>query len=264
MPPALLVRDLRKTFRAGAGSCLAHVEVLRGADLTVREGELVALAGAAGAGKSTLLLCAAGLLRADSGTVVWFGRRDPGGAPPDTAYLGPHVTSRAPGDLARAVREASRSAGSPPLRLLLVDEPADAEPDRARLAAARLAALADEGAAVVAACRDPSALHAAGARVVRLDAGRTSADADRPVRLARALELRVRAPASADRLLGARLPGVVREGDVVRVSLDGRSAEEVLAQCLALRIVVRASRVVSQRTTPDAAGRSVASPSRRS
>jgi len=264
MPPALLVRDLRKTFRAGAGACVAHVDVLRGADLTVREGELVALAGGAGTGKSTLLLCAAGLLRADSGTVVWFGRRAAAGAPADTAYLGPHVTARAPGDLARAVREASRSLGAPPLRLLLVDEPADADAGGARLAAARLAALADEGAAVVAACRDPSALRAAGARVVRLEGGRTITETGRAVRVARSLELRVRAPASADRLLGARLPGVVREGDVVRVPLDGRSAEEVLAHCLALRIVVHASRVVSVRAPHDAQGGSVASPSRRS
>ena len=228
------------------------------------EGELVALAGAPGAGKSTLLLCAAGLLQADGGTIVWFG---PDGAsavpPPDTAYLGPHVTARAPGELARAVREAAVGAGAPPLRLLLVDEPATADAVGARLAAARLAALAEDGAAVVAACRDAAALRAAGARVVRLEAGRIIGDDPiAPARPRRVLELRVGAARLAGRLLGARIPGVVLRGDVVRVPLDGRSAEEVLAHCLALRLVVHASRVVARRE--DGAGGSVDSASGRS
>jgi ABC-type sulfate/molybdate transport systems ATPase subunit len=47
--------------------------VLRGIDLDVEPGEALAIVGASGAGKSTLLLCAAGLMRADSGDVRWFG-----------------------------------------------------------------------------------------------------------------------------------------------------------------------------------------------
>ena len=44
--------------------------VLRSVDVRVRRGELVAIMGPSGGGKSTLLGIAAGLLRADTGTVV--------------------------------------------------------------------------------------------------------------------------------------------------------------------------------------------------
>ena len=46
-------------------------EVLRGVDLDVGRGEIVGLVGANGAGKTTLLRIAAGLMRADQGTVRW-------------------------------------------------------------------------------------------------------------------------------------------------------------------------------------------------
>lgn len=49
-------------------------EVLRGVDLTVRPGEVVALVGPNGAGKSTLLGVLAGLLAPHAGTVDWLGR----------------------------------------------------------------------------------------------------------------------------------------------------------------------------------------------
>src|SRR5215469_3723664 len=45
---------------------------LRGASLTVRQGEIVAVMGPSGAGKSTLLHCLAGILVPDQGQ-VWFG-----------------------------------------------------------------------------------------------------------------------------------------------------------------------------------------------
>ena len=45
---------------------------LRGASLTVREGEVVAVMGPSGSGKSTLLHCLAGILVPDAGE-VWFG-----------------------------------------------------------------------------------------------------------------------------------------------------------------------------------------------
>ena len=48
-------------------------QALFGVDLSVNEGEIVALIGANGAGKSTLLKTVAGLLRAQSGQVQWRG-----------------------------------------------------------------------------------------------------------------------------------------------------------------------------------------------
>ncbi|MEU5690986.1 ABC transporter ATP-binding protein [Actinosynnema sp. NPDC020468] len=51
MTPVIEVRDLRKTY--GAGDTAVHA--LRGLDLTVRQGEYLAIMGASGSGKSTLL-----------------------------------------------------------------------------------------------------------------------------------------------------------------------------------------------------------------
>ena len=61
----LNVRDLKKGF----GSGRRRLEVLKGIDLEIKSGELVALMGPSGCGKSTLLNIIGGLLEADSGSI---------------------------------------------------------------------------------------------------------------------------------------------------------------------------------------------------
>lgn len=65
--PALCAAGLKKSFGA--------TEVLRGCDLQVRTGEIVAIMGPSGSGKSTLLHCLAGILVPDSGAVEYAGSR---------------------------------------------------------------------------------------------------------------------------------------------------------------------------------------------
>ena len=72
MHNALEARALSKRFVVGVGSCLASAAVLRGVDLTVGQGEVVAITGEAAAGKSTLLLVLAGLVSIDAGEIRWF------------------------------------------------------------------------------------------------------------------------------------------------------------------------------------------------
>ncbi|HEX5436214.1 MAG TPA: ATP-binding cassette domain-containing protein [Gemmatimonadaceae bacterium] len=69
----LSLSAVSKHYRAGVRGCSASVAVLRNLDLQVRSGEIVGVSGGQGMGKTTLLLCAAGLLRADSGTLRWLG-----------------------------------------------------------------------------------------------------------------------------------------------------------------------------------------------
>ncbi|NBM17001.1 ABC transporter ATP-binding protein [Streptomyces sp. GC420] len=69
--PILCARGLVKTHY-GEG---APVEAVRGVDLTVRQGEFVAVTGPSGAGKSTLLHLLGGLQRPDSGTILLDGER---------------------------------------------------------------------------------------------------------------------------------------------------------------------------------------------
>jgi lipoprotein-releasing system ATP-binding protein len=76
---ALLMRDVRRVYRSEAG----ELPVLRGVDLTLQPGEIVALVAPSGAGKSTLLHLA-GLLERPDGGAVFVGGRD-AGALPDAA-----------------------------------------------------------------------------------------------------------------------------------------------------------------------------------
>ena len=63
--PVIELQGVHKTYRLGAHT----VPALRGVDLAVRPGELVALTGPSGSGKSTILNIAGLIDRADAGTV---------------------------------------------------------------------------------------------------------------------------------------------------------------------------------------------------
>jgi lipoprotein-releasing system ATP-binding protein len=69
--PVLRLDDIVRTYRTPGAPPL---EVLRGASLTVRRGELVAMVAPSGAGKSTLLHVAGLLERPDGGDVVVEGQ----------------------------------------------------------------------------------------------------------------------------------------------------------------------------------------------
>jgi putative ABC transport system ATP-binding protein len=71
---AVLVRD---TILEGRDLVLSFGETpaLRGASLSVKKGEVLAVMGPSGSGKSTLLHCLAGILAPDSGEVYFDGQR---------------------------------------------------------------------------------------------------------------------------------------------------------------------------------------------
>ena len=67
MPASILVAEgVRKVYRSGGADVLA----LRGLDLTVPQGEFLAVMGASGSGKTTLLNCLSGLDEIDDGRVI--------------------------------------------------------------------------------------------------------------------------------------------------------------------------------------------------
>src|SRR5688500_12266419 len=67
--PLLVGEELEREFRTGP----EVLRVLRGASLTVRHGEMVALVGASGVGKSTLLHVLGALDRPAAGRVLYQG-----------------------------------------------------------------------------------------------------------------------------------------------------------------------------------------------
>ncbi|HEX5048483.1 MAG TPA: nitrate ABC transporter ATP-binding protein [Gammaproteobacteria bacterium] len=71
--PLLELRGVRKSFGAD--------EVLGGIDLTIREGELVAIVGFSGSGKSTLISLLAGLAEPTAGSVLFEGNEIAGPGP---------------------------------------------------------------------------------------------------------------------------------------------------------------------------------------
>ena len=70
MSVAIVASRLRKTYADG----VRRVEVLKGVDLAVEPGELVAVVGPSGSGKSTLLHLLGALDRPDGGTIEIGGR----------------------------------------------------------------------------------------------------------------------------------------------------------------------------------------------
>ncbi|MEO6996848.1 MAG: ATP-binding cassette domain-containing protein [Terracoccus sp.] len=79
-PEILSLRGVTKHFGA--------VAALTGIDLTVHEGEIVALVGDNGAGKSTLVKVLAGVHAADSGTIAFEGKEVKIHSPADAQELG--------------------------------------------------------------------------------------------------------------------------------------------------------------------------------
>ena len=135
-PGGLELRAIGKRFVAGVGSCSASVTALRKASLEIRPGEILIVAGPIGAGKTTLLLCAAGLLRCDSGEIFGVARR---------------VTYRDLASPARPIESPARGS------VLLLDS-CDHLPELARTRAMGIVNKAIiAGAAVVLAARDAAA-----------------------------------------------------------------------------------------------------------
>ena len=79
----LEIRNVQKTFRTyakpgffhrpGARKIISELPVLRGVDLTVEKGDVVAILGPSGSGKTTLLRCLNFLETADAGQLVFDG-----------------------------------------------------------------------------------------------------------------------------------------------------------------------------------------------
>jgi len=113
-PPALLdARDVEVE--------IAGVPILRGADLGVEAGELVAIVGPNGAGKSTLVRAVSGMQKPSGGSVFWSGRALGEMRGRELARLRAFVPQRMPVPNGVSVREAvtiGRSSHLKPLRRL--------------------------------------------------------------------------------------------------------------------------------------------------
>lgn len=71
IPPVLALRDIRKTYRLGPHT----IPALRGVNLSVQRGELLALTGPSGSGKSTILNLSGLIDTPDAGDIELDGQR---------------------------------------------------------------------------------------------------------------------------------------------------------------------------------------------
>ncbi|HEX3909576.1 MAG TPA: ATP-binding cassette domain-containing protein [Solirubrobacteraceae bacterium] len=188
--PVLELRGVWHELRDGPA-------ILRGADLRLMAGEVVALMGRNGAGKSTLLRHAAGLLQPTRGRVERAGRvalllQNPGdyfihehaaeeASPRALAEVGlAALAERHPRDLSGGERQRLALAivtdGEQPA-VLALDEPTRGMDRRAKAElAADLRRRAGEGQAVIVATHDPEFAAACAARAVLLADGRAISD----------------------------------------------------------------------------------------
>ncbi len=126
----LVVQDLRMTYKVGK----VEVPALRGVDITIREGEFVAIMGPSGCGKSTLLHVIGGLLQPTGGRVIVDGvdlarvkdaertdiRRRKIGFVFQRFNLLPTLTAQDNIDLARRIRGNGKMNGNNARRILQV------------------------------------------------------------------------------------------------------------------------------------------------
>jgi energy-coupling factor transporter ATP-binding protein EcfA2 len=214
--PALELIAVSRRYRAGLAGCSGEVAALDRVSLRVERGECVGVVGGPGAGKTTLLLCAAGLLRPDSG-IVRGGRVAYAASMDRFVEIGDHWSA---------------------VLLDLPSMPRD-DVDRVRLVR-RAVALRAAGAALVFAMRAAAEARLDGARIVMLAGGRVVPVPGR----SRTIELEVGMPRHAALMLARQLPGLRLAGGVLRVPLDQRSAEDVLSTCVSAGVRVHASRVL--------------------
>ncbi len=132
-PPPLALLEAR-----GVEVEIGGAPILRGADLELRAGELVAVVGPNGAGKSTLVRAVSGLQRLAGGSARWSGREVGEMRGRELARLRAFVPQRMPVPAGVTVREAvtiGRSAHLRPLRRLTGDDRAgiDDAIERARV-----------------------------------------------------------------------------------------------------------------------------------
>ncbi len=104
---------------------IGGTQILRGADLRLDDGQLVAVVGPNGAGKSTLVRAVSGLQGLAAGSVSWSGRDVKGMRGRELARVRAFVPQRMPVPAGVTVREAvtiGRSSHLRPLRRLTADD----------------------------------------------------------------------------------------------------------------------------------------------